>query len=133
LGGLALACALAALGLIVWLIASGEWQRGTVVGALGVVPAFFGAAAALWRASRHGAEMATLRPGGDPVAHWSSVLVEHGQWWIRSRAARELGALAATEARAREALETARRHESNRRVRAAIARRLQALPVSTGS
>ena len=129
---LAIGSAAAAVAGVAWLIGTRAWEAPTVWGGTFVVPVLLGAAAALGRAVQHGRAVAALKPVGDPVLHWSKVLREHPRWWFRSRAARELGALAPRETRARKVLETARRDESNAKVRAAIARSLHALPAAPG-
>ncbi len=113
--------------LIVWLVTSGLWQREVVFGVVIALMIFAGAALAFFRAAAHGEEVAVLRPQGDPVGHWAGVLREHPRWWIRSRAARELGGATLAREAAREALLDSRADETNRHVRSAIGASLRRL------
>ncbi len=121
------ACLLAVVFWIVVLIESGSWQRDTVLGSLLGTTILLGAALGFFRAAQHGDEVAALHPEGEPIAHWSGILKNHPRWWIRSRAARELGGSEAQHGEAREALVAARSHESNRHVRGAITQGLSRL------
>lgn len=122
---LAIVCVVLVPVLIAWVVQSGVWDRGVVMGAMMAVLLLAGCAVGFWRAAQHGAEVATLRPQGDPRAHWSRLLREHPRWWIRSRAARELGGMAERDGPARDALLAAQHQEGNRHVRAAIRHGLQ--------
>jgi hypothetical protein len=106
--------------LIAWVILSGAWQREVVFGSMFLVLVLAGAGIGFFRAAQHGIEVAALRPEGDQVAHWSRVLCKHPRWWIRSRAARELGRMADGSEAAQEALLASQPGETNRHVRAAI-------------
>lgn len=130
---LAVACLLLIPALIVWLVMSETWQREIVYGSLFGVLVLAGAAIGFLRAAEHGIEVAALRPLGDPVVHWSQVVQEDPRWWIRSRAARELGQVTDGAPAARQALLESQTDESNRHVRAAIGaslRRLREEPAS---
>ena len=131
LRALAVLSALLMPALVLWLVASGLWQREVVMGILYALLILMGATMGFWRAAAHGVEVATLRPQGDPVVHWSQVLRDHPRWWIRSRAARELGGATGGHEAARAALLGSRDDETNRHVRSAIRaslRRLQDTP-----
>jgi hypothetical protein len=112
---------------ILVLVQSGAWQRDTVLGTLLGAAILLGAALGFLRAAQHGDEVAALRPEGDPLAHWTRVLGDHPRWWIRSRAARELGASTMQGGEARDSLLAARSREDNRHVRGAIAQSLTRL------
>lgn len=117
--------------LVFWVgavISSGSWPRGVVMGTMLAVFMLLGAALGFSRAASHGVEVALLRPQGEPVAHWRGVLHDHPRWWLRSRAARELGMVTQGHAAARDALQAARDGESNRHVRRAVSASLARLP-----
>jgi len=101
-------------------IASGAWQRDVVLGAMLGVLVVAGAALGFFRAASHGAEVVALHPVGDPLEHWRRVLSEHSRWWMRSRAARELGSVSVRGSAARDALRASYDAESNRHVRRAV-------------
>ena len=127
LRGLGGVSALGAVAVPVGILAAGVWTAGMVYLALGGFFLLGGAAIGWFRAASYGVSRATCVPDGDPVVHWARVLAEHPRWVLRSRAARELGLLDGQEAERRRALEHGRTEETNRHVRRAIARSLEAI------
>jgi hypothetical protein len=95
------------------------WDEATVWGTVLAALFLVAAALAFLRAAAHGADAQWLRPQGDPVVHWTRVLTTAPVWWLRSRAARELQALA-EDARVAPTLAAAAHDETNRHVLEAL-------------
>lgn len=112
---------------VVWAFASSSAHLELRSGIALTVLILGGVALSFLRAANHGADVRALRPVGDPVQHWSGVLCDHSRWWIRSRAARELGGLDEDAKDAEVALRTALVDETNGRVRGAIGASLRRL------